>query len=159
MSVAPKKQRRERIYMRISKGAIIPADACALSKLRERGYRVGDLVVVDLCKPRNPKFNGLVHKLGMLVVENIPAFAGIESHAAIKRLQLEGKVACEEIGYMIPGYGMAIQFIPRSLSFESMDEAAFKNAAMAICRTISERYWPDMSPERIENMAELMVLE
>lgn len=156
---APKKQKRERIYMRVVKGGFAPADACAQSKLRERGYKVGDLVVVDVCKPRNPKFNGLVHKLGMLAVENIPAFSGFDAHRAIKRLQLEGKIACDEIGYMIPGYGMAIQFVPRSLSFESMDEGEFKNAAMGICRTISERYWPDMSPERIECMAELMVLE
>ena len=151
--------KRERIYMRVGKGNFYPADACAQSKLRERGYRVGDLVLVDVCKPRNPKFNGLVHKLGMLCVENIPAFAGMDAHRCIKRLQLEGKVACEEIGYMIPGYGMAIQFIPRSLSFESMDEMEFHNAAKGICRTISERYWPDMSPERIESMAELMVLD
>ena len=151
--------KRERIYMRVGKGNFYPADACAQSKLRERGYRVGDLVVVDVCKPRNPKFNGLVHKLGMLCVENIPAFAGMDAHRCIKRLQLEGKVACEEIGYMIPGYGMAIQFIPRSLSFESLDEAEFKQAAIGICRTISERYWPSLSPEKIQEMAELMVLE
>ena len=151
--------KRERIYMRVGKGNFYPADACAQSKLRERGYRVGDLVVVDVCKPRNPKFNGLVHKLGMLCVENIPAFSGMDAHRCIKRLQLEGKVACEEIGYMIPGYGMAIQFIPRSLSFESLDEAEFKQAAIGICRTISDRYWPDLSPEKIQEMAEIMVLE
>ena len=145
--------------MRVGKGNFYPADACAQSKLRERGYRVGDLVVVDVCKPRNPKFNSLVHKLGMLCVENIPAFAGMDAHRCIKRLQLEGKVACEEIGYMIPGYGMAIQFIPRSLSFESLDEAEFKQAAIGICRTISDRYWPDLSPEKIQEMAEIMVLE
>ena len=34
MSAAPKKKRRERIYMRIAKGSIVPADAAAQSKLR-----------------------------------------------------------------------------------------------------------------------------
>lgn len=182
--------KRERIYMRVGKGNFYPADACAQSKLRERGYRVGDLVVVDVCKPRNPKFNGLVHKLGMLIVENIDDFAGMESHAAIKRIQWEGNIACEEIGVsmrsawnqiaetiltipgmtviksaldvvgaMLPEKAVVTMRQPRSLSFESMDEMEFHSAAKGICRTISERYWPDMSPERIESMAELMVLD
>lgn len=157
MTATKKTKKRERIYLRISKGCLIPADSYAASRLRERGYKMNDLLVADLCKPRNPKFNSLVHKLGMLVTENIDAFRGMDPHKAIKRLQLEGKVACEEIGYMIPNYGMAIQFIPQSISFESMEEGEFQNAAKGICRVISERYWPDLTPERVENMAGLMV--
>lgn len=150
--------KRERIYLRVTReGTLIPADPCAASKLRERSYRVNDLLVADLCKPRNPKFNGLVHRLGMLVVKNIDSFSNYEAHRAIKRIQIEGKVACDEIGYMIPNFGMAIQFIPRSISFESMDEAEFQHAAKGICRTIADRYWHDRTPEQIEEMAESMV--
>ena len=151
--------KREKIYFRVAKGALVPADPCMASKLRERGYRINDLVAADVTKPRNPKFNRLVHQLGQLVVANIDAFVGMDGHRAIKRLQLEGKIACEEIGYMIPGYGMAIQFVPKSISYESMDEAEFQEAARGISRTISERYWKDISPERIEEMANCMVSE
>ena len=56
-----------------------------------------------------------------------------------------------------PGYGMVIQFIPRSLSFEVMDEDEFNAAARGICRTIAERYWPTLSPEAIDEMAESFV--
>jgi len=151
--------KRERIYLRVDRGCLLPADPCATQKLRERNYKLGDLIIADLCKPRNPKFNALIHKLGMLVAENIDAFSGMDAHRCIKRLQLEGKVACEEIGYMIPGYGMAIQFVPRSLSFESLDEVEFKAAAKGICRTISDRYWPEMTPDAIESMADMMVVD
>lgn len=151
--------KRERIYLRVAKGALVPADPCAESKLRERNYRIGDLLVADLKKPRNPKFNRLVHQLGQLVVANIEAFSGLDAHTAIKRLQIEGKVACDEIGIHVPGYGMLIQFIPRSLSFESMDEGEFNQAAKGICRTIAERYWPTLTPEQIEDMAGCMVEE
>ena len=151
--------KRERIYLRVAKGALVPADPCQASKLRERGYHLDDLLAANLTKPRNPKFNRLVHQLGRLAVANIEAFAGMDSHKAIKRLQLEGKVACEEIGYMIPGYGMAIQFVPRSISYESMDEAEFQDAARGISRTIAERYWPTVTPEAIEQMADCMVSE
>lgn len=151
--------KREKIYLRVDRGALVPADPCAASKLRERGYRIGDLLAAELVKPRNPKFNRLIHQLGQLVVGNIDAFAGLDAHCAIKRLQIEGRVACDEIGVMVANYGMVIQFIPRSLSFESMDEGEFLEAARGICRTIAERYWPTVSPEAIEEMAGCMVGE
>ena len=151
--------KRERIYLRVVKGALVPADPCAQSKLRSRHYKTGQVLAAELVIPRNPKFNRLVHKLGCLVVENVEAFHGMDAHTAIKRLQIEGRVACDEIGIMVANYGMVIQFIPRSLSFESMDEAEFHEAAKGICRTMAERYWPDLSPDAIQNMADCMVDE
>jgi len=151
--------KRERIYLRVDRGCLIPADPYAASKLRERGYKIGDLLAAELVKPRNPKFNRLVHRIGQLVVANIDAFAGIDAHKAIKRLQIEGKVFCEEVGIHVPGYGMLVQFIPRSLSFESLDEGEYQEAARQICRTIAERYWHDLSPEAVEEMAESFIGE
>ena len=90
---------------------------------------MNDLVLADITKPRNPKFNKLVHQLGQLVVQNIDAFSCLDAHKAIKRLQIEGRIACDEIGVMVANFGMVIQFIPRSLSFESMDEAEYQEAA------------------------------
>lgn len=151
--------KRERIYLRVDRGCLVPADNYAASKLRERNYHIGDLLAAELVKPRNPKFNRLVHRIGQLVVANIEAFAGMDAHRAIKRLQIEGKVFCEEIGIHVPGYGMLIQFVPRSLSFESLDEGEYQEAARGICRTIAERYWPDLDESRIAEMAESFVGE
>lgn len=151
--------KREKVYFRVSKGALIPADPYAASVLRDRGYHLGDLLAADLTKPRNPKFNRLVHQLGQLVVANLDAFSGLDAHKAIKRLQIEGKVACDEIGIMVAGYGTVIQLIPRSLSYQSMDEGEYNQAARGISRTIAERYWLDATPESIEIMAGCMVQE
>ena len=150
---------RERIYLRVDRGMLIPADSFSAQQLRNRNYKIGDVIKADLTKLRNPKFNRLVHRIGQLVVANIEAFHGLDAHTAVKRLQIEGKVACDEIGIMVPGYGMIIQFIPRSLSFESMDEAEFQSAARGICRTVSWRYWTTLSAEAIEEMAESFVTE
>lgn len=152
-------KKRERIYFRVVKGALVPSDNYATSKLRERGYRTGDLIAAELFKLRNPKFNRLVHRIGQLVVANIESFAGLDAHLAIKRLQIEGRVACEEIGVMVANYGMVIQLIPRSLSFDSMDEGEYQQAARGICRTIAERYWTDLSEDKIAEMAESFVEE
>ena len=151
--------KRDRIYFRVQKGALVPADSYAASKLRERGYAMNDLLAAELVKPRNPKFNRLVHRIGQLVVANIDAFAGLDAHQAIKRLQIEGKVACEEIGISVANYGMVIQLIPRSLSFESMDEGEYLVAARGICRTIAERYWTGLNEDQIAEMAESFIGE
>ena len=151
--------KRERIYFRVKKGSLVPADSYAASKLRERGYAENDLLAAELVKPRNPKFNRLVHRIGQLVVKSIDSFAGLDAHKAVKRLQIEGKVACDEIGINVPGYGMLIQFIPRSLSNESMDEGEYHQAARGICRTIAERYWPDLDEDAIAEMADSFVEE
>ena len=151
--------KREKIYFRVDKGMLVPADNYAASKLRERGYRMGDLLSAELTKPRNPKFNRLVHRIGQLVTANIDAFSGLDAHKAIKRLQIEGKVACDEIGISIAGYGMMMQLIPRSLSNESMDEGEYQQAARGICRTIAERYWSDLSEEQVLEMAECFINE
>ena len=151
--------KRERIYFRVKKGSLVPADSYAASKLRERGYAENDLLAAELVKPRNPKFNRLVHRIGQLVVANIESFSGLDAHKAVKRLQIEGKVACDEIGINVPGYGMLIQFIPRSLSNESMDEGEYHQAARGICRTIAERYWTDLNEDAIAEMAESFVEE
>jgi hypothetical protein len=44
--------------------------------------------------------------------------------------------------------------IPRSLSYDSLDEIAFKEAVKTICRYMAATYWPTMTPEQIEEMAE-----
>jgi len=159
VTVAPRKPKRrpETIYLRVEKGMLMPADNYALSQLKAKGYHTGDVLVATLKKLRSAGFNRLVHRIGQLVVANIGAFAGMDAHKAVKRIQIEGRVACDEIGIMVQGYGMVIQFIPRSLSFESMDEGEFKEAARGLCRTIAERYWSTLTAEQVEELAESFV--
>ena len=185
-----KPAKKERVFLRIVKGGLEPADPYAASKLRERGYSVNDVVSADLKKLRNPAFNRLVHRIGQLVVANIEAFAGMDAHAAVKRLQWESNTECDEVGIsmrsaweqfasailridgmevirpaldvvcsMLPSDALLFVRAPRSLSFESMDEGRYRAAAASICRYLSVRYWPSVSPERIEQMAEVMVGE
>jgi hypothetical protein len=151
--------RKERIYFRVNDRGLIPADQYAASRLKEKNYKPGDVIAATLVKLRNPRFNRLVHRIGQLVTANIEAFAGLDAHTAIKRLQMEGRIACEEIGILVPGYGMVVQVIPRSLAFDSMDEGEYHEVARAICRLIAERYWLTLTPEQIEQMAESFVGE
>ena len=149
------KRRPERIALRIEKGCLRPADGLSQERLRAKGFHVGDVVFAELKKPRNPGFHRLAHALGKLVAENIEDFEGMSSHATIKRLQLEAGVACEEIAYRVKGMSV-IQRIPRSLSFESLDDGEFHEVFGGICRHISANYWKDLDAEQVAAMAELM---
>lgn len=153
----PTKRRPERIPLRVSKGALIPADSMAAARLRAKGYAMNDIVFAEIKKPRNPGFHRLAHRIGTLVAENIDVFSGMTAHNVLKRLQWEGNIACEEV--VVQDADGEIRMIrwPLSMSFESMDQGEFKEVVAAFCRHIAETYWPDLDPEQIEEMADSMV--
>lgn len=154
-----KKRRAEKFALRVVRGGYQPADSSTAARLRDKGHRVGDIVFAQITRPRNPRFHRLAHAFGRLVAENIDAFAGMESHKVLKRIQLEANIGCEEVAYQLPGNGMIIQRIPHSLSFESMDEGEFRSTYRGMCRHIAQMYWPDLGEDEIAQMAELMVDE
>lgn len=147
----------ERFALRVTTGAFVPADATTIGRLRSRGFKNGDLIFAEFKKPRNPKFHRLAHQLGILCAENLDAFDGCEPHAVLKRLQIEANVGCDEIALVMPGIGPCHYRVPRSLSYESMDEGQFHEVVRGMCRHIASVYWKDLDAEAIENMASAMV--
>ena len=145
----------KRYPLKVIRGGFAPADGSTADELRGR-YRVGDVVFAELRRPRSPGHHRLAHALGRLVAENLDAFEGMQAHQVLKRLQLEASVGCEEIAYQVPGYGTVVQRIPKSLSFETMDETEFTEVFRGMCRHLAKHYWPDLTPEQVEEMAELM---
>ncbi|MDO6385595.1 hypothetical protein [Uliginosibacterium sp. 31-12] len=131
----------------------------ATEQLRARSLKPGQIIQAEVFKLRSQGFNRLAHRIGGLVAENVEAFAGMDSHKALKRLQIESGVACDEVGISVPGFGMCIQKLPRSFGFESMDEAEYRESVKGICRYVASRYWPSVSPEQVEEMAESWVDE
>lgn len=91
----------ERLLFRVAEYGgncvLLPNDGYTAKRLRERAYRVGDILLADLRKPRHPGFHRLAHRLGTLVANNIEEFAGLDGHAVLKRLQVEGNIECEQV--------------------------------------------------------------
>lgn len=150
-------KRRPRYALRVIKGGYAPADHSTAAALREKGHRVGDLVFAEFYKPRNPGFNGLAHKLGEMLAENLDAFTGCDAHMVLKRLQIETGLGCDEIAVVFPGVGPCTYRIPRSLSYESMGDDEFRPLISGFCRHVSARYWPTCEPEQIEAMASIWI--
>lgn len=152
-----KKAKPQRVAFRVIERGLQPADRWAEKEFKSKRLKVGQVVYATINKLRSRGLNRLVHRVGKLCVENIEAFEGMDSHAVIKRLQIEANVACEEIGVLLPDGDMVIYRVPRSISFDSMDEAEFRDVGRALCRYIARRYWVGLAPEQIEVMAGSMV--
>lgn len=153
----PKRNKRPRGMFRVEKGCLVPADTYTVSLMRSRNFKMGDLVMGDITKPRNPGFHRLAHQLGILAAQNIGKFTGVDPHEVLKKLQLEGDIACDDESIDIPGLGRLMRKVPRSLSFESMDQGEFHAVMRQFSNFISATYWPDLTPEKIEEMASCMV--
>ena len=143
-------------FEEIKKGCLEPAGSWVSERLREKKYRLGDIVFAELTKPRNPKFNKLVHAFGRLVAENIESFEGTPSHDVLKRLQIEANIACKEIALNFPGVGPCSYRVAESLSFESMEEGRFNEVYSQFCKYIIKKYWYSMKEEEIKRLAEIM---
>ncbi len=150
-----------KINLRVEIGALVPNDRADKEELHERNYKKGDIVQAIITKPRNPLFNRLVHRIGWLCIAHIPAFRDYKSaHSVLKRLQIEGNLACDEIRVETNSGDIINYRIPQSLSFENMDEHEFKQVSKGFCRYIAEHYWTtELDAEAIEEMAESFVEE
>lgn len=140
-------------------GALVPASDIDRVLMRQRRVSIGKGYRVAIQQARNSRFHRLVHALGALVAENVEAFAGMDSHAAIKRLQRETGLFCEEQECELGDFGKIVVKVAQSLSFDAMDEADFRSLYQGICRHVAVTYWPGLDESAVEVMAGLMPAE
>ena len=146
--------KRERILLRVARGALVPADAHSQQRLREKGYHVGDILAAELIKPRHPGFWRLAHRIGTLCVQNIDAFNALSPHQAIKKLQFDIGLWCDITETEIPGLGVLVSRQPRSLAFESLDQGEFYELMKGLCGHIAATYWPHLTADAVQEMAD-----
>jgi hypothetical protein len=150
-----RKPDREVLMMRVQKGALAPADSYTAQRLRDKGFHIGDLVGIEIRKIRNPGFHRLAHALGDFMVKNVETFENLNAHTALKRLQREDGVACDDFHSEVGGEKMLIR-VPRSLSFESMDDGEFHEVYGAMCRHVAKTYFEGLDEEQVVAMVEMM---
>lgn len=117
--------------------------------MKERGYRAGDQVRLEVKKPRNQAFHRLLHAIGGLMVDNVEAFRDLDSHEAIKRLQTESGVCCEtqmvdmgtiKFGDIAVPVGMVPVKVPKSIAFDELDASEFEHLFNGLTQHIGEHY-------------------
>lgn len=134
-------------------GAFVPNSDADQHYLRERGYKVGEKVRAVLTKPRNEKFNRLVHGMGHLIVENIEGYEGLRAHDAIKKLQSNGKIHCNIETLTFEDLSVQ-RYVPKSLSYDSMDEHTFQDFWSQCCKYLIDKHWHNLSEDELTEMIE-----
>lgn len=154
-----KRKKPQYAYLRVqADGSLRCADDFSRESIRKLKPKVGELVRCQLSKPRDYAQWLKAHKLGQLIVENLDEFTGMETHAALKKLQALSGVECDVTSIELPGMGVFQATQPRSLSFDEMDEAEFQAAYAGFCQYLINRWWSDMDQDQIEQMASLVGL-
>lgn len=146
----------ETFLVAVTKGALVPADGLTKERLRAKGYHSGDVLTATLRKPRNPGFHRKAHAFGELVAQNIDRFHGINCHQVLKLVQYEGDIACERMMVNLKDFGMVEVRVPKSLSFESMDDGEFAEVFKKMCGHIADNYWHGLTADQIEQMVDIM---
>ncbi|MGJ8525201.1 hypothetical protein LMG33818_000909 [Halomonadaceae bacterium LMG 33818] len=137
----------------------VAASVTDAQEMKARGYRVGDVARTEMTKPRNPEFHRLAHAIGGLCVQNIEDFEGKTYHEAIKKLQFDSGIKCVVTITDIPNVGSLESRQPESIAFDNMDQTEFFEMVTDLCSYIAKTYWPSMTGEQVEDMAQAFVQE
>lgn len=157
LAKAKAKRQRRPIYATIERVAVLSTGEERLAILashpidrrlmKERGYRNGDEVRLEIKKPRNVKFHRLAHAVGNLLVENVEAFRALSGHQALKQVQREAGVCCEPMELDLGTLGKVPVNVPRSIAFDEMDESEFGEFFLGVCDYIDLNYSSAMTDD------------
>lgn len=153
-------RRRQPVYLRLRemiepetgevRAAFVAADAREREVLRTRKYHLGDVLRADIHKPRNPKHHRLAMATIALLVEHVEGIDTIEQALTIAKV---GMGYCDPV---IDGGTGKTLWVMRSIAFDAMDETEFSTFHRDLCRFIAKRYLPNMTPEQVADMAQIM---
>lgn len=136
--------------------AILAAHPIDRQLMKERGYRRGDEVRVEIKKARNIKFHRLAHAVGNLLVQNVEKFRHMGGHDALKQIQRESGVCCEQqvvdmgvlrIGDITVEIGERPVQVARSIAFDDMPEDEFHEFFNGITDYIDQHYQSVMTDD------------
>lgn len=165
MNARPLKRKKDRraIYLRVHRvvmpetgeivGALVPESIISQREMRERALKTGDVIRCELRKKRNPKYWRLVHALGGLLADQAEGYEGLTQHKALKKLQADAGVECDVEMFDLGELGTVQRKVPRSLSFDELDEQAF-DAAWALMVKHASVALKGLDEETIQQLCE-----
>lgn len=133
---------------------IVPAHLLDKRAMNDRGLRVGDLVLMDVFKDRNPRFWRLFHALSGFVAENVEDMNGLRHHDALKKLQLDGNIHCEMATFILEDGSKLLHRAPKSLNFDDTDETEAAQIWEQLCDHVASTYFADWDSDTVAQAAE-----
>lgn len=150
------------VSLRVIPGGFVPATDTDAQALRALGLRTNMTVCADLDWIRAPHDLRRIHRLGQILVDQVPDFSHLDAHEAIKRLQAASGAGCKVIGMPAlalaqltgipcqgdPGAVVTVNE-PYSLSPSSMSGAQFARLLDQLCKYVALHIWPELTDEEI----------
>ena len=128
----------------VKKGVLEPFNDSTVEFMRSAHFRLGDVVSCEITMSRSPHFLRSMHKMARLLIEQTDTFHGKREHDVIKQLQSESKVGCDVYrGELKDNADVFLLYVPKSLSFDNMDEAEFRAIVDPLIDYVAETYWPN----------------
>lgn len=121
----------------VEHGAFVPSHPIDQRLAKERGYRVGREYRAEIKQARAGWQHRLIHKIGQMMVDNVEGWEQLGSHDAVKRLQRESGMCCEDLE--IPGTGFIVRQA-ESLAFDEMEQDRFEQLFDGITEHIGKQY-------------------
>lgn len=125
-------------FFRRTLSGLVPDDEAAQAALR--GVKPGDVVAVEITRPRNLQH----HRLYWAMCSKIGSAIDVEPENVSDVLKLK------------TGHFVTVQTksgpvqLPRSISFAKMDQAEFRKFFERCCRVISMEWLPHMSAKQVQ---------
>lgn len=130
--------------------ALVPSYALDRRALNDRGLRLGDQVLTDVFKDRNPRFWRKFHALSTFLAENVDDLSGMKSHDALKKVQLDARVYCELQDFVLEDGTVLRHWTTKSLNFDDTDETAAEEIWQQLCDYVAGQYFPDWDAEQVK---------
>jgi hypothetical protein len=141
-------------------GRFAPADMPSRRLCKDRGMKVGHEFVAYLYAPRDPEQWAKAHQLATYLLENLEEFHGLDSHAVLKKLQLDSGHGCELQEIDLGALGKHCIKVPKTLAFGWMDDTEWTAIYRGMCNYIVTRGWlGEIDADAVVAMQKLMLLE
>lgn len=130
-------------------GGWAAADAQSLEAMK--GFRRGDIVRVNLRKPRNPKHHRKAFSLLNLVYDNLDLYPSFD--AFLDDVKLKCGHYAKHVNYKRGPDGEfveSVMFFPKSISFSSMSQGEFEVFYDRMFQVMLTEYLPGVSSAELE---------
>ena len=138
---------------------LLAEDDIQRAAMRERGFKKGQRVACDVHSERSYAQWKQAHKLGQLLVSNVEGFENLDSHRALKKIQVDSDIECDHEAMEFPGLGPIQVRRARSLAFDEMGQDDYDRVFSAMCRHIGATYFSGLDEGAILALLDLMPVD
>lgn len=137
-------------------GSFVPYDEASRLICRDRKFYSGIKLIAYLYQPHDLEQWHKAHGLGCALVEHVEGFERLNGHTALKKLQEDGNIACENETFDLGSLGKVTRTRARSLAWDEMDGSEFEEVYGRMLDYVRRKYWPALDEAGMQSLQKLL---